>query len=89
MKKGDLLPNTKRMQIEVIFFGAIAETTGTDKEVWNLETDNSEEVKALFIKKYGQALDASVRIAVNQEMDFQGPLKEGDVIAFLPPYSGG
>lgn len=77
------------MQIEVIFFGAIAETTGTEKEVWNLETDSIEGVKAHFVKKYGQTLDASIRIAVNQEMDFQGPLKEGDIIAFLPPYSGG
>lgn len=77
------------MQIEVIFFGAIAETTGTDKELWNLETDSIEGVKALFLKKYGKPVGAAVRLAVNQELDFQGPLKEGDVIAFLPPYSGG
>lgn len=79
------------MRITVKYFGAIAEETGTTEEVLNLnETGHSiDELKAYCIKKYDLEDDESIQLAVNQELNKKVRLKEGDEVAFLPPYAGG
>ena len=72
------------------YFGVIAESAGKSEEVIELEQGSS--VKALKdqqIKKYQIQDAASVQVAVNQDLNNEVELKDGDEVAFLPPFAGG
>ena len=78
------------MKIKVKYFGMIAEAAGRNEEVLEL----SEEISAADLKtrqvQHYQIKDSdSVQIAVNQNLDKEVKLKEGDEVAFLPPFAGG
>jgi len=78
------------MKVNVKYFGVIAESAGKSEEVLELEQGSSvKDLKNQQIKKY-QIQDAeSVQIAVNQDLNNEAELKEGDEVAFLPPFAGG
>ncbi len=78
------------MKVTVKYFGMIAESAGKSEEVLELEQGSSvRNLKNQQIKKY-QIQDAeSVQIAVNQNLDNEVELKDGDEVAFLPPFAGG
>ncbi|CAN5366211.1 hypothetical protein BH23BAC2_BH23BAC2_22810 [soil metagenome] len=78
------------MKVTVKYFGVIAESAGKNEEVLELEQGLSvKNLKDQQIKKY-QIQDAeSVQIAVNQNLDKEVELKDGDEVAFLPPFAGG
>ncbi|NDP27929.1 MAG: MoaD/ThiS family protein [Flavobacterium sp.] len=78
------------MKVCVKYFGMIAESAGKIEEVLELEQGLSiKELKDQQLKKY-QIRDAeSVQIAVNQNLDNEVELKDGDEVAFLPPFAGG
>ncbi len=79
------------MTITIKYFGLIAEMTGKNEEIVNLEGDefDLEALKERCFSKYELSDTESIQIAVNQSLGTSGPLKHGDEVAFLPPYAGG
>jgi molybdopterin synthase sulfur carrier subunit len=77
------------MKTTMLFFGLLAEATGTDKsEVENI-TDTDTLIDYL-IKKYPLLNNKTYRIAVNKKLiTSKEQLNEGDTIALLPPFAGG
>ncbi|RYG05129.1 MAG: MoaD/ThiS family protein [Chitinophagaceae bacterium] len=77
------------MSIKVLFFGQLAEISGTDV----LETEVRTDTAALkrFLETEFPGLQQMVfNIAVNSEIiETQAQLQAGDTVALLPPFSGG
>ncbi|MFO7573783.1 MAG: MoaD/ThiS family protein [Bacteroidales bacterium] len=77
------------MAIKVLFFGVLAERAGCSERIYedfpdtdSLEMKVAEEIEGLA--------EYSYIISVNRETtDENTPLKEGDEVAFLPPFAGG
>ena len=75
--------------IEILVFGQIIDITG--HKAWQMELVTTiDELKASLAKTYPSINTAEYRIAVNMEI-IRGnvELKPGDVVALLPPFSGG
>ncbi len=79
------------MSITIKYFGAIAEATGVTEEVMELqEIDGSiEQLRSVCLEKYSSIKDLSFQLALNQSLVNSGLLKDGDEVAFLPPFAGG
>lgn len=79
------------MTVSIKYFGQIAEQTGKKEEVISVEHEefDLEALKNVCSSKYELADLDSVQIAVNQTIKRTGPLKDGDEVAFLPPFAGG
>lgn len=78
------------MNINVKYFGMIAEAAGKTEEVLELEGNPSlGELKERQVKKYSIKDPQAVQLAVNQNLNTQVELKDGDEVAFLPPFAGG
>lgn len=78
------------MKVTLKYFGMIAETVGKTEEVLELEEKFSvQELKDRQVQEYGIADPEAIQIALNQNLDTQVELKEGDEVAFLPPFAGG
>lgn len=78
------------MRINIKYFGMIAETTGKNEEILNVnEGMSTGELKDRQIKTYQIADPESVQLAVNQNLNTEVELKVGDEVAFLPPFAGG
>lgn len=77
------------MKIVILFFGMLAEATGTDK----VEVENVADTDAAIdylVKKYPLLNNKTYRIAVNRKLiTGKEQLSEGDTIALLPPFAGG
>ena len=77
----------------MLYFGQARDAAGTGEEEVSLP--NASSVGTLVSKstkehRLLQRLSRSLRIAVNEEMaEDDDRLKEGDVVAFLPPVAGG
>ena len=68
----------------------IAETTGKNEETLEVnEGISAGALKARQIKTYQIADPESVQLAVNHNLNTEVELKEGDEVAFLPPFAGG
>ncbi len=78
------------MKITVKYFGMLAEAAGMNEETVEVAQGiSAEELKNRQITTY-QIPDAeSVQVAVNQNLNSEVELKEGDEVAFLPPFAGG
>jgi len=79
------------MTITIKYFGILAEETGTDEETLHLDV-REYDVESLIdhcFSKYALSDTQSIQVAVNQTLGKKGPLKNGDEVAFLPPFSGG
>jgi len=78
------------MKVTIKYFGMIAETVGKSGEVLDLGPGVSvQKLKDQQTKKYQIADPEAVQIAVNQDLNTNSELKEGDEVAFLPPFAGG
>lgn len=78
------------MKINIKYFGMIAETAGKNEETLEVnEGISAGELKARQIKTYQMEDPESVQLAVNQNLNMKVELKEGDEVAFLPPFAGG
>lgn len=78
------------MELNLNYFGMIAEATNVQKEKLNIEVKTIVELKAVLIEKYPAIEKLNYQLAVNQNIvgnDFQ--LSNGDEIALLPPFAGG
>lgn len=79
------------MTITIKYFGIIAEETGKHEEIVKLDSEEYG-IDALInecISKYGLTDTKSIQVAVNQSIGKSDVLKDGDEVAFLPPFSGG
>ena len=73
--------------IQIISFGRLKEILGSDFE---LEAENSDELLNQLNEKFPLLKDLKLRIAVNQKIISENTdLKNNDVVALMPPYSGG
>lgn len=78
------------MKVSVKYFGIIAEAAGRDEEVlevaWGISVN---QLKEQQVQKYKIPDAEAVQLAVNQNLGKEVELKEGDEVAFLPPFAGG
>lgn len=77
------------MKINLVFFGNLAEI-GENKSI-NIETlRNTSDLINYLNEQFPTLKEKKYLVAINQKM-IKGTqeLKEGDEVAFLPPFSGG
>ncbi|WP_026915775.1 MoaD/ThiS family protein [Christiangramia portivictoriae] len=78
------------MRLKLKYFGKLAETAGLHEEDKDLESVQTlAELKTLIFEEYQFDESETIQVAVNQQLDENKTLKEGDEIAFLPPFAGG
>jgi molybdopterin synthase sulfur carrier subunit len=77
------------MEIQVFFFGVLAEATKTAFKHYRGVT-SFEELKMRIGDDFPEISHYNYRIAVNNELVYEDPvLKEGDEVAYMPPFAGG
>lgn len=75
--------------IEILFFSHLQETVGAPKITWTEVPITVGQLKQKLAEKYSLRLN-SVLTSVNEEYaDDNLSLNLGDIIAFIPPVSGG
>ena len=78
------------MKLNVKYFGLVGEAAGKQEEVLEfLEGISAAELLTKLVEKYNIPDAESVQIAVNQNLDKNAVLKDGDEVALLPPFAGG
>jgi molybdopterin converting factor small subunit len=78
------------MKVTIKYFGMIAETANKTEEVLDVAQGLwAMELKDMQIKKYGIPDPEAVQLAINRDLNSEVELKEGDEVAFLPPFAGG
>lgn len=77
------------MILSVKYLGMIAEKTGKDAEELSVEVSSIKELAQHIINKYPGINECNYKIAVNHSLNCSEALKEGDEVAFLPPFAGG
>ena len=80
------------MKVTVIYFAALRDAVGCSEEELELSAQQMtamELVAQLLTRHPGLTMDG-VRVAQNEEfVDLDAPIQGGDVIALIPPVSGG
>ncbi|HVN58407.1 MAG TPA: MoaD/ThiS family protein [Bacteroidales bacterium] len=77
------------MTITVLFFGALSEVAGTGTKFYN-DVGSLDELSLRIADDYPLMVHYSYRISVNNEITGENAvLKDGDEVAFLPPFAGG
>lgn len=77
------------MEIQVIFFGSITDITNTSQLVLSGCRD-TQALMTELIDRYPSIANRKYFVAVNQKMIQENtPLKTGDTVALMPPFSGG
>ena len=78
------------MTIHIKYFGQAGEIAGTDRETIDIPAGLNACGLKDFLKTNMPAFDSlSFQVAVNQELNSDGELHDGDEIAVLPPFAGG
>lgn len=78
------------MKLNVKYFGLVAEAAGKQEEVLEFsEGISATELLTQLVEKYNIPDAESVQVAVNQNLDTNAVLKDGDEVALLPPFAGG
>ena len=81
--------DTEKTKIEILAFGQLTDIIG--QSTWEMEdiTDINQ-LKTILIEKYPALTQSKYLVAVNMEViRGNANLKPGDVVALLPPFSGG
>ena len=81
--------NTKKSTIDILAFGQLTDITGQNS--WQMEdVTDTDALKAMLLEIYPKLSQSKFLIAVNMEV-IRGNVKlnPGDVVALLPPFSGG
>lgn len=78
------------MKLKLLFFGVLTDVIGSAALEFSTEENNSTTLNCLLQHQYPELAKYSYKMAVNQEIISEEKLlKEGDEVAFLPPFSGG
>lgn len=76
-----------KIEVNIIAFGQIAEITGKE---FILEATDLYSLRNLLLQKFPELLSKKFAIAVNKKLIQQNiNLNQNDVVALMPPYSGG
>ncbi|MES2836676.1 MAG: MoaD/ThiS family protein [Bacteroidota bacterium] len=77
------------MEIKVLFFGEIQQCTKQSEMLFR-DVFSSNQLNEKLQLLYPDLKSKSYRIAVNKTLvDIDTELKDGDTVAFLPPFAGG
>ena len=77
------------MEIKVLFFGVLAEVAGTSFRHY-YDVSKLEDLRHRIADDYPEIVHYNFRIAHNNEItDGEASLKNGDEVAYLPPFAGG
>jgi len=75
------------MEIKVVSFGQIAEITGKE---FVMEAADLDSLKLFLIQKFPELSERKFAFAVNKKLVQENIiLNQNDVVALMPPYSGG
>ncbi|MEL6557723.1 MAG: MoaD/ThiS family protein [Bacteroidota bacterium] len=78
------------MEINIKFFGKLAELTGENELTLEVPDETGiKELEGRFTEQYATWNLQTYLVAVNQNITEQQALKNGDEVAFLPPFAGG
>jgi molybdopterin synthase sulfur carrier subunit len=77
------------MEVKVLFFGVLAEISGTGIKHYK-DVKSISELKLRIYDDFPEIAHYNFRISINSEItDADLFLKSGDEIAFMPPFAGG
>lgn len=77
------------MEVKVLFFGVLAEVSGTSIKHYN-NVRSLTDLKLRIEDDFPEIVHYSFRFSVNNTItDAEPILKSGDEIALLPPFAGG
>ena len=77
------------MEVKILFFGVLAEVTGTSLKTYN-EVKSLGDLRLRIQDDFPEIVHYSYRISVNNEItDLDPLLSDGDEIALMPPFAGG
>lgn len=77
------------MEIKVLFFGVLAEVTGTNFKSYR-DVMSMADLKIRIQDDYPGVEHYSFRISLNNTLIDNDPLlKDGDEVALMPPFAGG
>lgn len=79
------------MILTLKYFGQVAEAINKNEENFDFQNIRVSQLNNLLIDKYPQIAQLDYQFAVNKSLleNDQQELKEGDEVAFLPPFAGG
>ncbi len=77
------------MEVRVLFFGVLAEITGTSLKTYR-GVKSLGDLRIRIQDDFPEIVHYSYRISVNSEITDEDPLlSNGDEIALMPPFAGG
>lgn len=77
------------MKTDILFFGILTDVTGAGSVNFE-DLQDLEHLKKVVLEKFPELENYRYRISVNRVMtDKNVSLKDGDEVAFLPPFAGG
>lgn len=77
------------MEVKVLFFGVLAEITGTNTKNYR-EVKSIDDLRLRIQDDFPEIVHYNYRISLNNEFINNDPtLNDGDEIAFMPPFAGG
>ena len=78
------------MQLKLLFFGVLTDVIGVSDIEFVTNSSNVEKLNKSLHKDFPALKKYTYKIAVNQEIiTEEKKLKDGDEVAFLPPFAGG
>ena len=77
------------MKVKLVYFGLIAQKLGLSDEQIDLNNTDLNQLIAEQKIKYPVLGSINFKVAVNHILQDNVKIKEGDEIAFLPPFAGG
>ncbi len=81
--------NTFKMQLNIKYFGLLAEITNCSEETLLFTKSSIKELIDVIMNKYPELKLKDFQVAQNNEIVAKETLVTGDEIALLPPFSGG
>jgi molybdopterin converting factor small subunit len=79
----------KTMKVKILFFGILQEAAGKQEMIIN-DINDSETLQNHLISLIPGLTNYTFRLAINQEfINSDCTLKEGDIVAVMPPFAGG
>lgn len=77
------------MQVKVLFFGVLAEVTGTNNKHYR-EVMSIDDLKLRIEDDFPEFVHYNYRISLNSEIiNDNTKLSDKDEVAFMPPFAGG
>lgn len=77
-------------EIRIEYFAVLREHVGRAQEEWSTAAKTVGELYAELDRRYAFPAVGRVKVAVNDEFrDWNAPVRDGDLVVFIPPVAGG